>query len=69
MKTLSIDPSKLLGYRVLAAEARENGTPVEATPVVLGGKVGSKGGEKTTLKMGMKPGVKFGMKEGRKPGM
>lgn len=53
MKSISLDPAKLLGYRLAMAEAKANGTP--ATVAALG------------LKQGEKAGTKFGIKDGAKP--
>lgn len=50
---ISIDPAKLLGFRLITAEAEANGTP--AGMAALG------------LKKGVKTGEKFGMKAGTKP--
>lgn len=53
MKSISLDPAKLLGYRLAMVEAEANGTP--ATVAALG------------LKQGEKAGTKFGIKDGAKP--
>jgi hypothetical protein len=53
MKPVSVDATKLLGFRLAATESVANGTAV--TPAALG------------LKQGGKPRVKFGIKAGGKP--
>ncbi len=53
MKSVSLDPAKLLGFRLVMAEAKANGN--SATTAVFG------------LKQGDKPSLKFGAKVGGKP--
>lgn len=53
MKSISLDPAKLLGFRLVMVEAEANGTP--KTVAALG------------LKQGEKAGMKFGVKDGGKP--
>jgi hypothetical protein len=54
MKTSAIDPRKLLGFRVLLADAVANGQEPDLSDSRLG------------EKLGPKPGLKIGLKEGRK---
>ena len=53
VKTVSLDPTQLLGFRLAVAEAEANGLPVASA--ALGLKQGGKDGAKLGNKAGEKP--------------
>ena len=68
MREVSVDPSKLLGFRLSIVEAEENGFDRGEVIAALTGVAGAKTGDKSGPKMGGKGGIKEGAKFGTKPG-
>lgn len=67
MKPVSADLSKLLGYRLIAVEAEQNGLDVSSA-TMLGQKAGGKAGEKVGDKPVAFLSAKIGLKDGEKTG-
>jgi hypothetical protein len=66
MSSVKLDPSKMLGYKILSADAA---VPSDAQDVaILGVKLGDKPASTLGMKVGSKPDTKLGAKLGLKVG-